>query len=85
MEGGKGPICVGSRRVWKSVGLGPHIHIKGWGLVRELVGGVWFGTISGETNGWFMVCIGDGVEDRFMVVHNKANGRWELRGSMKND
>lgn len=25
-----------------SVGLGPHIHTKDWGLIKELMGGVWF-------------------------------------------
>jgi hypothetical protein len=25
------------------------------------------------------------VEDRSMVVHDKVNGRWELRGLMKHD
>jgi hypothetical protein len=25
-------------------------------------------------NGWFMVCMGDGVEDRFMLAHDKTNG-----------
>ncbi len=51
----------------------------------ELVGDVWFVTISGETSGWLMVCIRDGVEDRFMVVHDKANGGWKVRSSMKHD
>jgi hypothetical protein len=26
------------------------------------------------TNGWFVVYVGDEVEDRSMVVHDKANG-----------
>jgi hypothetical protein len=30
-----------------------------------------------------MVCMGDGVEDRFLVAHDKANGWWELCGSMR--
>jgi hypothetical protein len=34
---------------------------------------------------WFVVCLGDEVEGRFMVVNDKAHGRWELRGSMKCD
>jgi hypothetical protein len=37
------------------------------------------------TNGWFVVCMGDEVEDRSMVVHDKVNGQWELRGSMRRD
>jgi len=34
---------------------------------------------------WFVVCVGDEMENRSMVVHDKANGQWELRGSMKCD
>jgi hypothetical protein len=41
--------------------------------------------MEGKTNGWFMVCMGDGVEDRSVMAHGKANGRWELRGSIKYD
>jgi len=37
------------------------------------------------TNGWFVIYVGDEVEDRSMVVHDKANGWWELQGSMKRD
>jgi len=29
--------------------------------------------------------MGDEVEDRLVVVHDKGNGRWELQGSMKSD
>jgi hypothetical protein len=32
-----------------------------------------------------MICMGDGVENRFVVAHDKANGWWELCGSMKHD
>jgi hypothetical protein len=32
-----------------------------------------------------MIYIGDGVENRFVVMHEKVNGWWELRGSMKHD
>jgi hypothetical protein len=32
-----------------------------------------------------VVCIGDGVDIRFVVAHDKVNGWWELRGSMKHD
>jgi hypothetical protein len=43
----------------------------------------WEGELmSGE---WFMVCMGNGVENRFVVAHNKANGRWDLRSSMRHD
>jgi len=24
-------------------------------------------------SGWFVICVGDEVEDRFVVVHDKAN------------
>ncbi len=27
----------------------------------------------GETSGWFMVCMGDGVDNKFVVVHDKTN------------
>jgi hypothetical protein len=36
-------------------------------------------------SGWFVVCVGDDVENRFVVQHDKTNGQWELRGSMKHD
>jgi hypothetical protein len=42
--------------IWESVRLGPHIHMKGGGLVGALVGGVWFVKIEGVINGWFVVC-----------------------------
>jgi hypothetical protein len=29
-------------RVWENVRLGPHIHMKGWGLIGKLVGDLWF-------------------------------------------
>jgi len=32
-----------------------------------------------------MVCMGDGVENKFVVVHGKANGWWELRGFIRQD
>ncbi len=32
-----------------------------------------------------MVCIGDGVVNRSMVVHERANGRWELQSSITHD
>ncbi len=28
-------------------------------------------------NGWFVVCMGDEMEDRSVVPHDEANGRWE--------
>jgi hypothetical protein len=41
--------------------------------------------MGGVTSGWFVVCVGDEVEDRSVVVHDKPNGRWELRGLMRHD
>ncbi len=32
-----------------------------------------------------MVCMGNGVEIRSMVAHDKANGRWEGQGSIRHD
>jgi hypothetical protein len=32
-----------------------------------------------------MVCMGDGVEDRFVMEHGKENGWWELWSWMKHD
>jgi hypothetical protein len=45
----------------KSVRLGPHILMKGWGLVKG-------------TSKWCVVCIGDGMDIRFVVAHDKTNG-----------
>jgi hypothetical protein len=41
--------------------------------------------MGGITSGWFVVYVGDEVKDRFVVTHDKANGRWELQGSMRCD
>jgi len=41
--------------------------------------------MGGGTSGWFMVCVGDGVEIKFVVVHDEANGWWELQGLMRRD
>jgi hypothetical protein len=43
-----------------------------------MVSGKWFVKMGRATNGWFMVCMGNGVENRSMVAHGKANGQWEL-------
>jgi hypothetical protein len=29
--------------------------------------------------------MGNGVENRFVVVHEKANGQWELQGLIRHD
>jgi hypothetical protein len=39
---------------------------------------VWFVKMGGGFSGWFMLCMGDGVKNRFVVTHGNANGRWEL-------
>jgi hypothetical protein len=49
------------------------------------MGGVWFVKIGGGISGRCVVCMGDGVETRFVVVHDKANGQWEGRSSMGHD
>jgi hypothetical protein len=41
--------------------------------------------MGGVTSGWFVVYVGDEVKDRSVVAHDKANGRWELQGSMRRD
>jgi hypothetical protein len=41
--------------------------------------------MGGVTSGWFVVYMVDEVEDRFVVAHDKANERWELRDSMRHD
>ncbi len=46
---------------------------------------MWFIQMGKGSNGWFVVCMGNGVENRFVVVHGKSNGWWELRSSMKQD
>jgi hypothetical protein len=38
------------------------------------MGGVWFVKIEKGTNVRCVVCMGDGVETRFVVLHDKANG-----------
>jgi hypothetical protein len=43
-----------------------------------MVSGEWFVKMGRGTNGWFMVCMGNGVEDGYVVAHGKVNGQWEL-------
>jgi hypothetical protein len=38
------------------------------------MGGVRFLKMGGGTNGRFMVSMGDGMETKFMVTHDKTNG-----------
>jgi hypothetical protein len=59
--------------------------MKGGGLVGALVGAVWFVKIGRAINGWFVVCMGDEVEDRSMVAHDEVNGWWKLQGSITCD
>ncbi len=35
---------------------------------------MWFVKIKRVINGWFVICVGDEVEDRLVVVHDEANG-----------
>ncbi len=46
---------------------------------------MWFVRTRGGTSGWFMVCVGDGVENKVVMAHDETNGQWELQGSMKHD
>jgi hypothetical protein len=47
---------------------------------------MWFVRMGGGTSGWFVVCMGNGVESKFMVAHDKTNRRWnyEVRWDMMN-
>jgi len=41
--------------------------------------------MGGETNGWFVVYMKDGVKKRFVVAHDKTNGQWELWSLIRHD
>jgi hypothetical protein len=41
--------------------------------------------MEGGTSGKCVVCMGDGVETRFVVAHDKTNGQWEWRSLMGHD
>ncbi len=43
---------------------------------------MWFVKMGGWINGRCVVCMGNGVEIRFVVAHDKTNGWWEGWGSM---
>ncbi len=43
----------------------------------ELMGGAWFVKMGRGTSGRCVVCMGDGVETKSVVAHDKANGQWE--------
>jgi hypothetical protein len=49
------------------------------------MGGVWFIEMGRGISGRCVVCMRDGVETRFVVAHDKTNGRWEGRGLMGHD
>jgi hypothetical protein len=49
------------------------------------VNGVWFVKMGRGTSGCCVVCMGDGVETRFVMAHDKANGKWEWQRSMGHD
>jgi hypothetical protein len=38
------------------------------------VGGVWFVKMGGRTSGKCVICMGNGVEIKSMVAHDKTNG-----------
>jgi hypothetical protein len=46
------------------------------------MGVVWFIKMGEGTSGKCMVCMGDGVETRYVVAHDKTNGQWEQRNLM---
>ncbi len=46
------------------------------------MGGVWFVKMGGGTSGKCMVCMGDEVETRSVVAHDKTNRWWEGWGLM---
>jgi hypothetical protein len=46
---------------------------------------MWFIKMGRGTSGRCVICMGDGVETKSMVAHDKANGRWEGQGSMGHD
>jgi hypothetical protein len=41
--------------------------------------------MGGGISVWCVVCIGDGMDTKFVVAHDKTNEWWELWGSMKHD
>ncbi len=43
--------------------------------VEEMKGGVWFIEMGGGTSERCAICMGDGVEIRYVVVHDKSNRR----------
>ncbi len=49
------------------------------------MGGVWFVKMEGVTSGKCVVCMGDWVEIRFVVAHDKRNEWWKGRGLMGHD
>jgi hypothetical protein len=46
------------------------------------VGGLWFVKMGRGTSGRCVVYMGDEVEIKSMVVHDKTNGQWEGRSLM---
>jgi hypothetical protein len=39
--------------------------------------------MGGKISGWFVVCMGDKVENRLVTTQDKTNGQWELWNSMR--
>jgi hypothetical protein len=46
---------------------------------------VWFVKMIGAISEWYVVCIGNGVDNEFVMVSERANGRCELWDLMKHD
>jgi hypothetical protein len=47
------------------------------------VGGAWVVKMVWGVGGWCVVCIGKVVENGVVIVCERTNGRYELRGSMR--
>ncbi len=55
------------------------------GSIRGTSGGVQFVKMVWGVGEWHVGCIGKGVENGYVVVCEKENGRCELQGSMKHN
>jgi len=47
--------------------------------------GMWFIKMGRGTSGKCVICMGDGVETKSTMAHDKTNGWWEGQGSMGHD
>ncbi len=71
--------------VWENVRLGPFIHMKGWGFIGGTSRQCMICQNQRGNYGWFVVCMGDEMDDRLVVLHNETNGQWGLQSFMKRD